>query len=261
MVSDCGPQFIAEFMCELYCLLGIRMASSTAYHPQTDGQTERINQELEQYICIFISERQDNWNKLLPLGEFQYNNHVHSATQTVPFLVDHGRLPRMGFELCQESKVKAVNEFVGHMKEGLEEAQSALQKAKDDMVQYYDRHHGPTPQYEVGNCIFLDASDLRTTRPSHKLAHRFVGPYSVKRKVGTHTYELRLPPSMSCIHPVFHVVKLKPAPDDPIAGRRANPLPNPVLVDGEEEYEVEEIMNSRFFSRKLRFLVTWKGYG
>jgi hypothetical protein len=98
------------------------MASSTAYHPQTDGQMERVNQELEQYIRIFVSERQDNWNKILPLGEFQYNNHVHSITQTVPFLIDHGRLPRMGFEPCKESKIEAVNEFVGHMKDGLEEA-------------------------------------------------------------------------------------------------------------------------------------------
>jgi hypothetical protein len=66
---------------------------------------------------------------------------------------------------------------------------------------------------------------------------------------------------MSCIHPVFHVVKLKPTPDDPIAGRCTNPPPDPVLVDGEEEYKVEEIMNSWFFSRKLQFLVAWKGYG
>jgi hypothetical protein len=164
MVSDRGPQFVTEFMCKLYCLLGTRMALSTAYHLQTDGQTEHVNQELEQYICIFVSERQDNWNKLLPLGEFQYNNHVHSATQTVPFLVDHGRLPRMGFKPRQESKVKAVNEFVGRMKEGLEEARSTLQKAKDDMVRYYDHHHGPTSQYEVGDCVFLDVTPLTNSR-------------------------------------------------------------------------------------------------
>src|SRR5262249_35240041 len=92
MISNRGPQFVAEFMRELYRLLGIRMASSTAYHPQTDGQTERVNQELEQYVRIFTSERQDDWDELLPLGEFQYNNHVHSATQTIPFMVDQGRL-------------------------------------------------------------------------------------------------------------------------------------------------------------------------
>jgi hypothetical protein len=85
-------------------------------------------------VCIFISEHQDNWNEPLPLGEFQYNNHIHSAMQTVPFLIDHGQLPHMGFEPCQESKVKAVNEFVGHMREGLEEAWSILKKAKDDIV-------------------------------------------------------------------------------------------------------------------------------
>jgi hypothetical protein len=90
MVSDRSPQFVTEFMRELYRLLDICMASSTTYHPQTNGQTERVNQELEQYIRIFVSERQDNWNELLLLGEFQYNNHVHSATQTVPFLIDHG---------------------------------------------------------------------------------------------------------------------------------------------------------------------------
>ena len=104
-VSDRGTQFVAEFMRELYRLLGIRLASSTAYHPQTDGQTERVNQELEQYVRLFVNERQDDWDELLPLGEFQYNNHIHSATQTVPFMVDHGRLPRMGFEPHEESRV------------------------------------------------------------------------------------------------------------------------------------------------------------
>ena len=89
-LSDRGLQFIAEFMCKLYCLLGISISSSMAYHPQSDGQTECINQELEQYICIFINECQDNWDTLLPLGEFAYNNHTHSLTQHSPFFVDMG---------------------------------------------------------------------------------------------------------------------------------------------------------------------------
>ena len=260
VISDRGPQFVAEFMHELYRLLGIRMASSTAYHPQTDGQTERVNQELEQYVRIFTSERQDDWDELLPLGEFQYNNHVHSATQTVPFMVDHGRLPRMGFEPHKESKVEAVNEFVDRMKSALEETRSALKKAKDDMAQYYDRHHGPTPEYTVGQRVFLDASDITTTRPSQKLSHWFLGPYTIAKKVGTHAYKLKLPPSMSRLHPVFNVVKLKPAPQDPI-GRRTRPPPDPVLVDGEKEYEVEKILDSRFRYRRMEFLVAWKGYG
>ena len=90
VVSDRGPQFVAAFMKELYHLLGIELASSTAYHPQTDGQTERVNQELEQYLRTFVGERQDDWYTLLPLAEFSYNNHVHSSTQQTPFLLDTG---------------------------------------------------------------------------------------------------------------------------------------------------------------------------
>jgi transposase InsO family protein len=89
-LSDRGPQFIAEFMKELYRLLGIKLAATTAYHSQGDGQTERVNQELEQYLCLFVNQRQDDWVGFLLFAEFQYNNHVHSATQQPPFLLDTG---------------------------------------------------------------------------------------------------------------------------------------------------------------------------
>ena len=98
VVSDQGPQFVAEFTRELYRILGIKIAATTAYHSQGDGQTERINQELEQYLRIFVNQRQDDWMDLLPLAElqylplaeFQYNNHVHSSTQQPPFFLESG---------------------------------------------------------------------------------------------------------------------------------------------------------------------------
>jgi len=99
VVSDRGPQFVACFTKELYRLLGIKLVSSIVWHPQTDGQMERVNQELDQYLRLFVNKRQDDWYDLLPLAEFQHNNHVHFATQHPPFLLDTGRLPRMGFEL------------------------------------------------------------------------------------------------------------------------------------------------------------------
>jgi hypothetical protein len=90
IVSDRGPQFVAEFTRELYRLLGITLSATTAYHPQADGQTERVNQELEQYLRVFVNEHQDDWDELLPMAEFQYNNHIHSSTQQTPFFLDSG---------------------------------------------------------------------------------------------------------------------------------------------------------------------------
>jgi len=98
VVSDRGPQFVTHFTRELYQLLGIKLASSTAWHLQTDGQTERVNQELDQYLQLFVNEWQDNWYDLLPMAEFQHNNHVHSATQQPLFLLDTGCIPHMGFK-------------------------------------------------------------------------------------------------------------------------------------------------------------------
>jgi len=260
VISDRGPQFMAGFMCEVSRLLGIHLSQSTAYHPQTDGQTERVNQELEQYIRLFTNERQNDWDELLPMAEFQYNNHVHSATQTVPFLVDTGRLPRMGFEPRPRSKVEAANTFVQQMKSAIEEAKSALMRSKDEMACYYNRKRTPTPEFKVGDKVFIDASDIKTTRPSIKLAHRFIGPYLIEQKIGPLNYKVKLPVGMK-IHPVFNVVKLRVAPEDPIDGRHANLPPAPEIIDGEPEYEVEKILDSRIYYRKLQFLVAWKGYG
>jgi hypothetical protein len=135
VVSDRGSQFVAEFTRELYHILGIKVAATTAYHPQGDGQTESVNQELEQYLRLFVNQRQDDRVDLLPLAEFQYNNHVHSSTQHPPFLLQTGRLPRMGFEPNQRpSKVESVNEFTDRMQSTLDEAKAALAKSKDDMA-------------------------------------------------------------------------------------------------------------------------------
>ena len=249
-------------MRELYRLLGIQGTPSTSYHPQSDGQTERVNQELEQYIRVFVSERQDDWHGLLPLAEFAYNNHIHSSTQHTPFLLDTGRHPRMGFEPHEPpSRLEAVNEFTQRMKDTLEEAKAALTKAKDDMARYYNQRRTPAPVYSPGDKVYLDASDIQTTRPSKKFAHRRLGPYEVERRIGLNAYRLRLPVSLQRLHPVFNVIKLTPALDDPIPGRQAAPPPPPELIDGEEHYEVKEILNSRMFRRKLQYLVKWEGYG
>jgi len=133
VVSDHRPQFVASFTKELYRLLGIRLSSSTAWHPQTDRQTECINQELNQFLRLFVNEWQNDWYDLLPIAEFQHNNHIHSAMQQPPFLLDTGRIPRMGFEPSQvPSGLKTVNKFMERMKSATEEAKSVIHKAQEN---------------------------------------------------------------------------------------------------------------------------------
>ena len=132
-------------------------------------------------------------------------------------MLDSGWNPRMGFEPDQpESRLETVNEFKTRMQRSLEEVRSA--KTKDDMAQYYNQQHVPAPEYQPGGRVYLDASDIKTMRPSQKLAHRFLGPYTVVRRVAQNAYKLDLPPSMKHLHPIFNVVKLLPAPVDPILG-------------------------------------------
>jgi len=103
------------------------------------------------------------------MAEFQYNNHIHSSTQQTPFMLDCGQHPRMGFEPQQPSWVESANEFAGQMKAAMEEAKAALSKAKDDKARYYNQRCLPTPTYTVGDMVYLDTSDIQTTRPSQKL--------------------------------------------------------------------------------------------
>jgi len=172
VILDRRPQFIAHFTSELYRLPGIKLASSTAWHPQTNGQTERVNQELDQYLQLFVNERQDDWYDLLPMAEFQHNNHVHSTTQQTLFLLDTGRLPRMGFKPQQNSSsLETVNKFMERMRMAIKEAKSTICKAQDNMKRYYDRQRTLAPVFKPGDKVFLDVSDIQTTHPSQKLSH------------------------------------------------------------------------------------------
>src|ERR1700712_6097465 len=122
----------------------------------------------------------------------------------------------MGFEPTRaRSKVESANEFHDRIASGVSEARSALVKAKEEYKRYYDRRRTPAPDIKVGDHVWLDASDIQTTRPSPGLSHRCLGPFKVVKVVGRGAYKLDLPPCLSRLHPVFPVVKLQPAEDDP----------------------------------------------
>jgi len=139
IISDRGVQFVAGMMKELNNLLGIQTKLSTAYYPQMNGQMERINQELEQYLRVFIDHRQEQWPDWLGMVEFTYNNKIHMATKTLPFKANYGQDLRMGFEGRRKGKYEAAGKFIEKMKKIQKEAKVALGKAQEEMKKFGDR--------------------------------------------------------------------------------------------------------------------------
>jgi hypothetical protein len=155
------------------------------------------------------------------------------------------RNPCMGFEPHQShSNLELVNKFMDHIALGIEEAKATLTKAKDKYTMYYNRQHKPALIFTPGDRVWLDGSNITTNRPSSKLSHRYLGPFVVEACICLGAYRLALPPQLHRLHPIFPVVKLSPALPDPILSRRPAPPPPTTLVNGEEEYEVEAILDS-----------------
>jgi hypothetical protein len=165
---------------------------STSFHPQTDGQTERVNQTLETYLRTFINYDQDDWYSLLPLAEFAYNNSVTQATQLTPFYTNYGYHPKTIWTSSEESKNPASKAYAHWIKATHDRATQALEKTKDNMSQYYDQHHQPQPSYEVGDEVLLNAKNIRTVQPTRKLAPKLYGPFRILARIGKSAYRLEL---------------------------------------------------------------------
>ena len=158
---DRGVQFAVGMMKELNNFLGIQTKLSMAYHPQTDGQMERTNQELEQYLRVFINHRQEQWPDWLETAEFAYNNKIHAATKNLPFKVNYGQDPRMGFEGRRKGKYEAVGKFIEKMKRIQEEAKAALKKAQEEMKKFANGRRGEGEEYKVGDLVLLSMKNLK----------------------------------------------------------------------------------------------------
>jgi len=251
---------VAEMMRELNNLLGIQTKLLMAYHSQTDGQTERINQELEQYLRVFIDHRQEQWPDWLGIAEFAYNNKIHTATKISPFKANYYQDPRMGFEGRRKGKYEVVGKFVKRMKKIQEEAKAVLGKVQEEMKKFANRRQKEKEEYRVGDLVLLSTKDLKWQmkgRKSEKLIEHFVGPYKVKGIISSNTIELELPKSIR-IYPVVNISRVqlyKPQ----VKGQKKTP-PKPVIIEGEEEFKVEKIINKRTVRGKEKFLVRWKGY-
>ena len=232
---------------------------STAYHPQTDGKTERRNQEIEQFLRAFCTYRQDDWAEWLPIAEFALNSHIHSSTGKAPFELIYGYIPEFQVSLNPTSEVPAAEERLRLLKEAQEDARAALELTAERMKRFYDHGVTKAPQFEPGDRVYLEREKHPKGQPTSKLAPKRDGPYEVLEKIGDLNYRLKLT-KRDKRHPVFHVDRLRPAKPASLVPNREFPEPPPIVVDEEEEYEVEEILDSRIYRRKFQYLVKWKGY-
>jgi len=259
IVSDRGSIFTSQFWNALTKSLGLKKRLSTAFHPQTDGQTERTNQTAEQYLRIYCNYQQDNWFDLLSLAEFSYNNAQHSSIGCSPFYANYGYNPKFTVDLKKFDKypVPAAQDMARRLKNLHEDLTELIKVVQNQQARYYDAKHKRV-EYRVGDKVWLLSPYIRTQRPSKKLDWKRLGPYPVLERIGTQAYRLKLPPSMK-IHPVFHVSLLDRYVESDIPARTQPPPPS-VIIDNEVEYEVEQILDSKLIRKRLFYLVKWKGY-
>uniref|UniRef100_A0A8C5M8S7 Integrase catalytic domain-containing protein n=1 Tax=Leptobrachium leishanense TaxID=445787 RepID=A0A8C5M8S7_9ANUR len=242
ITSDRGSQFTSKFWKAFCSLLHITGNLTSAYHPQSNGQTERTNQTLEHYLRCYTTHLQYDWVDFLPTAEFTYNSQQHETTKESPFFISYGFHPTSIPNLPEPSSVPEVSLHVTSLQRGFDLAKTNLLQAQSRNKKAADLRRHPAPDYHIGDLILLSTKHLHLSCPSKKLAPRYLGTFRVASIVNPVAVKLVLPPSLQ-VHPVFQVSLLKPWTPDPFPTRTPSP-PSPIVVNDTLEYEVEKILES-----------------
>jgi hypothetical protein len=258
IISDCGPQFKSHFWKALWTILGTTPELSSSYHPETDGQTEHVNQTLEQFLRNYISGQHHEWVSLLPFAEFTYNNAEHVALGCSPFFANYQFNPHADY--CSplskdESSVPAVTARVKLFYSTLAAIRHNLRQAQEDAKKFADLHRRPV-SFSVGDKVWLSSNNLRVS--NRKFASKFLGPFTITSVVNDAAFCLSLPEYLR-IHPVVHVSRLKPYVSNTIPGRTQAPPPVEI-ADDVSEWVVEDILRSRRRGGLMEYLVKWEGF-
>jgi hypothetical protein len=212
IISDRGAQFNARFWKQLQSSLGTKLIRSSAYHPQTDGQTERVNQILEHMLRACIIHYGTNWDKCLALAEFSYNNSYQSSLQMAPFEALYGRRCRTPLSWCETGERKIFRpDLVTEAENKVQLIQANLKAAQSRQKCYVDQRRKPL-QFQVGDYVYLRVSptkDVQRFGIKGKLAPRYVGPFEITKACGLVAYRIRLPSQLAAIHDVIHISQLK----------------------------------------------------
>lgn len=281
IISDRGSQFVSEFWKHFSERLGVTLKHSSAFHPETDGQTERLNAVLEQYLRAFVSFSQDDWAKWLPLAEFSSNNAVSETTGVSPFYANYGFNPRMGVEPslpCRPGMTTQRKQeffYANAVAERFEAILDWLKALARQAIARYEEnaniHRADAPIYHVGQRVYVNIKNMKSNRPARKLDDKWAGPFVVT-KVYRRACLLQLPATMGRIFPVFHTSLLRPASEGrPRPGQdRINEIESrrtrgrilerdDDTLELVEKWEFEGIEDCHNESG-LHYLVKWKGH-
>jgi RNase H-like domain found in reverse transcriptase/Reverse transcriptase (RNA-dependent DNA polymerase)/Integrase zinc binding domain/Integrase core domain/Chromo (CHRromatin Organisation MOdifier) domain len=258
IVSDRGTLFTSEWWSTFCHHLIIKRRFSTAFHPQTDGVTERQNQTLECYLRCYVNYHQDDWAGLLPAAQFAYNNSIHSATGKTPMDMTRRYTPAIrkrvaGDPPMERGENEDARKRAADLQEAEEEAKEMWRHASETATKYYNKKHQQRI-YAVGDNVMLSSRHIRLRRASKKLSDKFLGPFPITKKLGQNAYQLRLPKMYGRIHPTFHVSLL-----EPYRMRDGCDPPEPIEIDNDEEWEVDRVLDVKGAWPNRKFLVRWKG--
>jgi hypothetical protein len=247
-VTDRDKLFTSNFWKTVIAELGIKHSMSTAFHPQTDGQTERANQTLEAYLRHYVSYRQDDWLKYLAAAQLAINNQVSATTGKSPFFANHGRHPDLHTDAKDSVKAQDGMITASEWKDTYDEMKERIKNMQHNVLTR--EKVKKNPQLKRGDRVYVLTKNFGTKRSTKKLDHVKVGPFLIKGQTGPVNYRVQLP-SDTRKHQVFHISQLEPA--DP-----ETPLQETFHQENFEDdvFEVEKILQQK----GQQFLVKWKGY-
>ena len=269
IISDRDPKFTGKFWQSFWSQLGTTLVMSTAFHPQTDGQTERTNRTLEQILRAYVNIKQNDWDQRLAMAELSINNSVHASTGYTPFYLNNGyelSLP-MDHALAgiYPNNNPTAKERINQLEEDRLLAYKNIEKAQEYQIKYANQHRRDI-KFQIGDQVLLSTENLRManhTFSSPKFACKFFGPFKISKVINNNAYELSLPPQLM-IHPVLNINRLKPYREPQSLFPLRSPTfikPPPITTEqGNVEYTVETILARTGRGSSLKYLVKWLGY-
>ncbi|SJL16828.1 uncharacterized protein ARMOST_20357 [Armillaria ostoyae] len=244
ITSNHGSEFVSQFMHALAKAFDMELHFTSGYHPEANGQTEHANQTLEQYIHIYCSYQQDNWDLLLPIAEFAYNNAPNASTGISPFFANKSYHPNITVHPEHDIASTQARDFVVNLDELHQFLHDEIIQAQSHYKIQADKHWNLAPPFKVGDKVFLNSKHIKTVCLTVKFVEKFLGPFEIMAQPGSHSFTLKLPSDLCAIHPVFHVSQLESVEENTIPNHTQPPLP-PVEVDSEEQYEIAQILDSK----------------